>query len=372
MELLKKIHAKVKHDGYLTFDKYMDMCLYYPNLGYYNNKNISLDPTKSDFVTGPEISSIYTDSIKDFYSSCKNNMDIDFVIEFGAGSGELAFNFLKDLNNKDLPKKYFIVEKSDHLKKQQKEKIKKLPGNLSEKVEWINKINNLKNVFLIANEVLDAIPSKIFIKEKNNFYEKITKIKNNDLYYSKMKCEPLLKEEIINIEKRLRYKFPDDYNFEINFQYEDFFSEVFKNIENFIFLLIDYGYSEKEYYHPERSSGTIQFYKDHKNENFEIVALAFENAKTIEKVTANLNRLKERIGIDYPILIAQTGSASKKLAAEKLPMLNHILSYPTTIFIDKKGTVRKIHTGFSGPATGEKYEKFKHEFERFVETLSNE
>ena len=264
MELLKKIHAKVKHDGYLTFDKYMDMCLYYPNLGYYNNKNISLDPTKSDFVTGPEISSIYTDSIKDFYSSCKNNMDIDFVIEFGAGSGELAFNFLKDLNNKDLPKKYFIVEKSDHLKKQQKEKIKKLPRNLSEKVEWINKINNLKNVFLIANEVLDAIPSKIFIKEKNNFYEKIIKIKNNDLYYSKIKCEPLLKEEIINIEKRLRYKFPDDYNFEINFQYEDFFSEVFKNIENFIFLLIDYGYGEKEYYHPERSSGTIQFYRDHK------------------------------------------------------------------------------------------------------------
>ena len=122
----------------------------------------------------------------------------------------------------------------------------------------------------------------------------------------------------------------------------------------------------------DESKYLSQFYRDNKNDNFEIVALAFENAKTIEKVTANLNRLKERIGIDYPILIAQTGSASKKLAAEKLPMLNHILSYPTTIFIDKKGTVRKIHTGFSGPATGDKYEKFKHEFERFVETLSNE
>mgnify|MGYP000300702865 CR=1 FL=1 len=122
----------------------------------------------------------------------------------------------------------------------------------------------------------------------------------------------------------------------------------------------------------DESKYLSQFYRDNKNDNFEIVALAFENAKTIEKVTANLNRLKERIGIDYPILIAQIGSASKKLAAEKLPMLNHVLSYPTTIFIDKKGRVRKIHTGFSGPATGDKYEKFKHEFERFVEMLSNE
>lgn len=122
----------------------------------------------------------------------------------------------------------------------------------------------------------------------------------------------------------------------------------------------------------DESKYLSEFYRNYKNDDFEIVALAFENAKTIEKVTSNLNRLKERIGIDYPILIAQTGSASKTLAAEKLPMLNHILSYPTTIFIDKKRTVRKIHTGFSGPATGEKYEKFKHEFERFVETLSNE
>lgn len=122
----------------------------------------------------------------------------------------------------------------------------------------------------------------------------------------------------------------------------------------------------------DESKYLSEFYKNDKTDGVEFVALAFENAKTIEKVTANLQRLKKRIGIEYPILIAQVGSASKKLAAEKLPMLNHILSYPTTIFIDKKGTVRKIHTGFSGPATGDKYEKFKHEFELFVEMLAKE
>lgn len=122
----------------------------------------------------------------------------------------------------------------------------------------------------------------------------------------------------------------------------------------------------------DESKYLSQFYKANKSDDLEIVALAFENAKTIEKVTSNLTRLKDKIGIEYPILIAQTKSASKKLAAEKLPMLNHILSYPTTIFIDKKGIVRKIHTGFNGPATGERYIQFTKEFEAFVFKLRNE
>lgn len=122
----------------------------------------------------------------------------------------------------------------------------------------------------------------------------------------------------------------------------------------------------------DESKYLTQFYKDNKGKDLEIVALAFESAKTLEKATANLNRLKSRLGIEYPILVAQTGSASKSKAAEKLPMLNHILSYPTTIYIDKKGEVRKIHTGFNGPATGEKYTAFKKEFESFVGELINE
>ncbi|PWH82525.1 TlpA family protein disulfide reductase [Algibacter marinivivus] len=115
-----------------------------------------------------------------------------------------------------------------------------------------------------------------------------------------------------------------------------------------------------------------EFYKSNKNKDLEIVALAFEYVKTEDKAFKNIKRLKDDVGIEYPILLAQYGSASKVKANEKLPMLNHVLSYPTTIFIDKKGEVRKIHTGFNGPATGEKYIAFKKEFEGFVEGLLNE
>lgn len=115
-----------------------------------------------------------------------------------------------------------------------------------------------------------------------------------------------------------------------------------------------------------------EYYKVKTNEDLEIVALAFEYVKTEEKAFNNIKRLKDGIGITYPILLAQYGSTSKVKAQEKLPMLNHVLSYPTTIFIDKKGVVRKIHTGFNGPATGEKYIEFKEDFNTFINLLLKE
>lgn len=119
-----------------------------------------------------------------------------------------------------------------------------------------------------------------------------------------------------------------------------------------------------------------QYYSEYLKENpsgeLEFVALAFEYAKTEAKAIEAIQKLKNSVGVPYPILLAQQGSSSKQKANEKLPMLNHVLSYPTTIFIDKSGTVRKIHTGFNGKATGAKYEEFVKEFESFVGALIDE
>ncbi len=122
----------------------------------------------------------------------------------------------------------------------------------------------------------------------------------------------------------------------------------------------------------DESKYYAEYYKANKEKGIEIVALAFEYAKTEEKAFSGIKRLADRVGIEYPILLAQKGTTSKAKAQEKLPMLNHVLSYPTTIFIDRTGKVRKIHTGFNGPATGDKFIAFKTEFESFVETLLKE
>ena len=120
----------------------------------------------------------------------------------------------------------------------------------------------------------------------------------------------------------------------------------------------------------DESKFLVNYLRENPYTNIEVIALAFEVAKTREIAFKRIKRLKERIGIEYPVLLAQYGnSADKKIAVKTLPMLNHLISFPTTIFIDKKGKVRKIHTGFNGPATGKKFNEFKNEFENFMGAL---
>ncbi len=112
------------------------------------------------------------------------------------------------------------------------------------------------------------------------------------------------------------------------------------------------------------------WYKKYQPQGLEIVGLAFERHEDFGKATAAVSRLADRLDIQYPLLIA--GRASKTEAAEKLPMLNHVLSFPTSIFIDKKGLVRKIHTGFNGPGTGKPYDEFVVEYEALIREMLGE
>ena len=89
----------------------------------------------------------------------------------------------------------------------------------------------------------------------------------------------------------------------------------------------------------------------------------------IKKAKNNLSRLKNKFNADYDFLI--TGFQPKD-ADKAFPMLNHVMSFPTSIFIDKKGNVRKIRTGYSGPATGIEYDKSVKEINSFVESLLKE
>ena len=123
----------------------------------------------------------------------------------------------------------------------------------------------------------------------------------------------------------------------------------------------------------DESKYLVKYLKENPHKDLQVIALAFEVAKTREIAYERIKRLKKRIGIEYPILLAQFGNvADKTLAQRKLPMLNHIISYPTTIFMDKNRKVRKIHTGFNGPATGKNYDDFVKEFETFVSELLRE
>jgi thiol-disulfide isomerase/thioredoxin len=112
------------------------------------------------------------------------------------------------------------------------------------------------------------------------------------------------------------------------------------------------------------------YYSKNKNRGFEIIGLDYERIAKFSTAKNNLKRLKKQYNIDYTLLFA--GSTDKVARAKTLPMLSDILAFPTTIYLDKKGRVRRIHTGFSGPATGRYYEKWKEDFSGFIDKLMEE
>jgi peroxiredoxin len=109
------------------------------------------------------------------------------------------------------------------------------------------------------------------------------------------------------------------------------------------------------------------WYKVNRQRGVEIIGLGFERRDDFSEAQKSLSALKNRLGIQYEILIA--GKSTTESASKALPALTAISAFPTTLFIDKPGNVRKIHTGFSGPATGKFYDEFKTEFNELIDKL---
>ena len=108
-------------------------------------------------------------------------------------------------------------------------------------------------------------------------------------------------------------------------------------------------------------------YKDYRGKGLEIVSLQFEHFGDFERAAAATQRFRQHYGIEYTTLIA--GVSDKDEAAKKLPMLKSFVAFPTTVFIDRKGNVRKIHTGYTGPATGDHYLQFVAEVKATLDQL---
>ena len=117
----------------------------------------------------------------------------------------------------------------------------------------------------------------------------------------------------------------------------------------------------------DETSFLSSWYKKNKGRGIEVIGLAFEKSADMTVSGPRIERMKDRFAIEYPVVLA--GTNDKIEAAKALPALNRVVAFPTTIIVDKKGQVRHIHTGFSGPGTGVYYDQFVDEFNRTIEKL---
>ena len=212
------------------------------------------------------------------------------------------------------------------------------------------------HAFIFEASLIDETHLKGDFLSGKSFHESFTAVKNENIELADAYELTYLKEGYDKIE----FSFPD-----LNGNLVSLSDEKYKNK---VIILQIFGT-----WCPNCMDETVfyaQWYRKNKHKNVEIIGLAYEAKDDFNYAKSRVEKMKTRLNVDYDFLIA--GNFDKEAAAKTLPMLNHVMSFPTSIFIDKKGNVRKIHTGFSGPATGEYYAKYKEEFNSLMDILLKE
>lgn len=260
LQVAEAIAAKIKTNGPISFAQYMDMALYAPALGYYCVGTEKFG-AGGDFVTAPELSPLFAESIADFcvkeFADAKNNT----ILEVGAGSGRLALNLLRALRErKKLPNNYLILEMSPDLQARQRALLATEEPELLERCQWLNRLpdTSLEGV-IIANEVLDAMPVSMFTATPSGFLEKTINTADDNFIWETRPPSPPLLEALTE----LKIDFAPGYTSEINLNIKPWISSMAAILQRGAILLIDYGFLRQEYYHPDRSMGTLMCHYRH-------------------------------------------------------------------------------------------------------------
>ncbi len=252
--------------GWIDFYEYMQLALYANALGYYSAGSQKFGDFKNgggDFVTAPEISPLFAQSVSNQIAQVLHETNGD-ILELGAGTGKLAADILLTLAQlapdlKAVPAQYFILEVSDHLRQVQLENLhKKLPKELVQCVEWLDTLPSAFNGVVIGNEVLDAIPVHLIHNTQQGLYERGVTFDGQGFMFED---KPLTEPSLLALVSKLNL--PNGYLTEVCPAASGLIASLANMLQRGIILMIDYGFSSREYYHPQRNQGTLMCHYHH-------------------------------------------------------------------------------------------------------------
>jgi len=260
MQLLAHIFSEIKHHGgKIPFAKYMDLALYTPGLGYYSG-GMQKFGMHGDFVTAPELSALFSKCLARQCQEILENLGDGDILEIGAGSGQMAADILLALTKANaLPNYYYILELSADLKKRQQEKIATLCPRFFNRVVWLETLPlfDFKGVIL-ANEVLDAMPVHQFHIHQNILHEVEVTVQDEKLQHQ---ISPTNNPHLLAHYHSQTW--PTEYTSEINLHLKPWIMSLSDILKSGVILIIDYGFPQHEYYHPQRSMGTLMCHYRH-------------------------------------------------------------------------------------------------------------
>ncbi|MFV2059110.1 MAG: class I SAM-dependent methyltransferase [Gammaproteobacteria bacterium] len=264
-KLIHSIADKIQHSGgAISFADYMEHVLYAPGLGYYSAGCTKIGE-HGDFITAPEISSLFSRCIARAVSPVLQHLPIANLLEVGAGSGTMAADILNELAAMDIAiEAYYILERSAELRERQQQTIAQNAPTLINKVQWLDSLPTSFCGVIVANELLDAMPIHLFKKKENRVFERHVMFEDGKFSWKEIvSTNSRLTARVSKIESSLENLFQENYQSEVNFAAEDWLSSINAILEKGYILLLDYGYSEKEYYHEQRSQGTLSCFYQH-------------------------------------------------------------------------------------------------------------
>ncbi len=248
-------------DGWIPFAVFMDLAMYAPALGYYAAGSRKFGAA-GDFITAPEMTPLFGQTVAHQVAQILE-LTGGGILELGAGSGALAVDMLEELQRLGcMPLRYSIFEPSPELTQRQQQRVHRSLPAAFDRVEWADTLPERFVGVVIGNEVLDALPVHILAWREQGLFERGVAVQGDALVWEERPASEALRAMAEPITVTAPYVS------EISPAAADMVSHLGDRIERGAALLIDYGFPRAEYYHPQRSSGTMMcHYRHHVHDN---------------------------------------------------------------------------------------------------------
>lgn len=278
-ELSARIAARIEAGGgWLPFAEFMDMALHLPGLGYYAGGAHKFGSREAggDFVTAPELTPLFGQALAAQVAQVLAQIGVSpaptfpavpAVLEVGAGSGRLAADLLLALDARGaLPARYQILELSGELRARQREAIAQMAPALAGRVEWLDELPEKFSGCIVANELLDAMPAHAVTwrrAEDGGLMERGVALEDGRFVWTERPATGALRAAMDRLAAEVPIVAP--FAGEIGLAAAAWVAEWGRRLERGALLLIDYGLSRRELYHPQRDGGTARCHYRHRS-----------------------------------------------------------------------------------------------------------